>query len=117
MRTTVVHPMPSIALSCVFGRDCIKVADKNGVDDWPCLAGCAFVVDDTDELVMLVRCIDSEADIMSTIAHESYHLTQRYFDQIGDEEPSEETTSHVLDAIVYEAVKQYRKWRKKHPKG
>ena len=38
--------------------------------------------------------------LISTIAHESYHIAQRVFDHIGEDEAGEESTAYLLDHIA-----------------
>ena len=38
--------------------------------------------------------------LISTIAHESYHIARRVFDHIGEDEAGEESTAYLLDHIA-----------------
>lgn len=51
-----------------------------------------------------------ESDI-SLLAHEAVHIALYAFQCIGEEEPAEEETCYMVQAIVYGLVKKHFKWK------
>lgn len=106
-----VSPLPQIAFETAFGSVAmLKAANKHGVD-LDSNSGMAFVVgeDKRPTLVMLIDTSGTMEQIMALVAHEACHLAWRYFEIIGDENPSEEALCYAVDSFVYEAMKRFSK--------
>lgn len=51
------------------------------------------------------------------LAHEAVHVAQRYFEDIGEEDPSEELRAYAVQAVTQHLVYEHRKWLKKSKKN
>ena len=50
------------------------------------------------------------------LAHEAVHVAQRYFEDIGEEDPSEELRAYAVQAVTQHLVYEHTEWLKKRKK-
>lgn len=71
---------------------------------------------DGETLKHIVLIEDTGADVeqdIALLAHEAVHVVQRYFEDIGEEEPSEELRCYVTQAVVQFLTYEHLAWLKK----
>lgn len=95
---------------------------KASPDVWldPGLAACVTELEGTrggQVIVVSIRITDNEADMVSTLVHESVHVKQRWLRHWGEDTPGVETeaymTETIFTALTEALTKKLKKGKKK----
>ena len=118
---TTVSILPDIDIKLVHSdRKAEKIMNGFGLDCDPinCHAQTSYIRDNKTgagfHLVVMRTPVDTPHwQESGLLCHEAVHIAERYFEEIGEEQPGEEERAYVVQSVASLLIDEHFKWKKR----